>query len=121
MLRQKPGIVAPDGGDTTYFCPVSDYGDGFRDGMEFAAGYDPLSAASFPVWGDINDDRVVDIADVVLAARAVMGLVTLTDAELARARVAPLVNGVPQPAPNDPFTAADLLLIERKALGEVAF
>jgi hypothetical protein len=95
--------------------------DGFQDGMEFAASYNPLSAASFPVWGDINDDRVVDTADVLLASRAVMGLVTLTDAELARGKVAPLVNGTPRPALNDPFNAADLLLIERKALGEVAF
>jgi hypothetical protein len=122
VLRQKPEIVTSGGGDTTFSHPRSDYNnDGLRDGMEFAAGYDPLSAASFPVWGDINDDRVVDTADVLLASRAVMGLVTLTDAERTRGKVAPLVNGAPQPAANDPLTAADLLLIERKALGEVTF
>ena len=89
--------------------------------MEIAAGYDPLVAASFPVWGDINDDRVVDTADVLLATRAVIGLVTLTGAELARGNVAPLVNGTPQPPAVDAFDLADLLLIERKALGEVAY
>ena len=96
-------------------------GDGFRDGMEVAAGYDPLNDTSFPVWGDINDDRVVDSVDVLLASRAVLGLVTLSDAERARGKVAPLVGGIPQPAGNAPPNAADLLLIERKALGEVSF
>jgi hypothetical protein len=96
-------------------------GDGFKDGMERTAGYDPLLAASFPVWGDINDDRVVDTADVLLASRAVLGLVTLSDAELVRGNVAPLVNGTPQPVINDPFNVADLLLIERKSVGAVSY
>jgi len=96
-------------------------GDGFRDGMENTAGYNPLLATSYPVWGDINDDRVVDTADVLLASRAVLGLVTLTDAERARGKVAPLVNGTPQPVASGPLIAADLLLIERKALGEVNY
>jgi hypothetical protein len=95
--------------------------DGFRDGMEVAAGYDPLDDASYPVWGDINDDRVVDTADVLLASRAVLGLVPLSGPELARGKVAPLVNGTPWPAANAPLNAADLLLIERKALGVVGY
>ena len=95
--------------------------DGFKDGMEDTAGYNPLLATSYPVWGDINDDRVVDTADVLLASRAVLGLVTLSDAELARGNVAPLVNGTPQPVANDPLNAPDLLLIERKALGVVSY
>jgi hypothetical protein len=96
-------------------------GDGFKDGMEHTAGYDPLLDTSFPVWGDINDDRVADTADVLLASRAVLGLVTLSDAELVRGRVAPLVGGIPQPVDNTPLNAADLLLIERKALGVVNY
>ena len=96
-------------------------GDGFRDGMEHTAGYDPLLATSFPVWGDINDDLTVDSVDVLLASRAVLGLVTLSDAELARGRVAPLVGGSPHPVDNTPLNAADLLLIERKALGVVNY
>jgi Subtilase family/Bacterial TSP3 repeat len=96
-------------------------GDGFKDGMENTAGYNPLLATSHPIWGDINDDRVVDTADVLLASRAVLGLVTLTEAELARGNVAPLVNGAPQHVINDPFNVADLLLIERKALGAVSY
>jgi len=116
-------------GDATAYDPVSDLNplavdtdnDGFRDGMEVKAGYDPLLATSHPVWGDINDDRVVDTADVLLASRAVLGLVALTDAERARGKVAPLVGGNPLPADNAPLDAADLLLIERKALGDAGF
>jgi len=95
--------------------------DGFKDGMEDTAGYNPLLATSYPVWGDINDDRVVDTADVLIASRAVLGLVTLSEAELARGNVAPLVNGTPQPVTNNPLNAPDLLLIERKALGVVSY
>jgi len=96
-------------------------GDGFKDGMEDTAGYNPLLATSYPVWGDINDDRVVDTADVLLASRAVLGLAPLSGPEMARGKVAPLVNGTPQPVANDPLNAADLLLIERKALGVVGY
>ena len=89
--------------------------------MENTAGYNPLLATSYPVWGDINDDRVVDTADVLRASRAVLGLAPLNGPEMARGKVAPLVNGTPQPVANDPFNAADLLLIERKALGAVSY
>lgn len=89
--------------------------DGFKDGMEVLAGYNPLLDTSFPVWGDINDDRVVDTADVLLATRAIQGAITLDSAELARGNVAPLVGGIPQSSPDDPFDSADLLLILRKA------
>jgi hypothetical protein len=91
-------------------------GDGFRDGTEAAAGYDPKSRTDFPVWGDINDDREVNTADMLLANRAVLGLVTLETDQLARGNVAPLVNGVPDSPPDDAFNTADLLLIIRKAV-----
>jgi hypothetical protein len=48
-------------------------------------------------------------------------MLTLTDAELARGNVAPLVNGKPQPPAVGVFNLADLLLIERKALGVITF
>jgi len=96
-------------------------GDGFKDGMEDTAGYNPLLATSYPVWGDINDDRVVDTADVLLASRMVLGLMSPSGPELARSKVAPLVSGSPQPTGNAPLNAADLLLIERKALGVVNY
>ena len=116
--------------DATTYLPGSDLnplvadtdGDGFKDGMESKAGYNPLLATSYPVWGDINDDRVVDTTDVLLASRAALGLTTLSDPELARGKVAPLVGGSPQPVDNTtPPNAADLLLIERKALGVINY
>ncbi|MDH3901255.1 MAG: thrombospondin type 3 repeat-containing protein [Gammaproteobacteria bacterium] len=111
-------------GDATEYDPVNDLnpladdtdGDGFKDGMEDAAGYDPLLDTSFPVWGDIDDDRDVDAADVLLATGAVLGHITLDSGQLARGNVAPLVGGTPQPPLIDEFNTADVLLILRKAL-----
>jgi hypothetical protein len=96
-------------------------GDGFRDGTEAAAGYDPKSQTDFPVWGDINNDREVNTADVLLAHRAMLGLVMLETDQLARGNVAPLVNGVPDSPPDDAFNLADLLLIIRKAVHAVSY
>ena len=84
--------------------------------MEDTAGYDPLLNSSFPVWGDLDDDRDVDTVDVLLATRAVLGHITLDSGQLARGNVAPLVAGTPQPPLIDAFNSADLLLILRKAL-----
>ncbi len=111
-------------GDDTEYDPVNDLnplsddtdGDGFKDGMEDAAGYDPLLDTSFPVWGDIDDDRDVDAGDILLATGAVLGHITLDSAQLARGNVAPLVGGTPQPPLVDVFNSADVLLILRKAL-----
>jgi len=116
-------------GDASTYTPGSDLdplardtdGDGFGDGMEVTAQHDPLNPADAPVWGDIDDSGVVDTVDVLLGSRALLGLLTLDDAQKARGNVAPLVGGVPQGGFDDPFTAADLLLIQRKALGLAGF
>jgi thermitase len=122
--------VAWGGGPSTY-SPGMDLdplradtdGDGFGDGMEIAAGHDPLVAADTPVWGDINDDGMVNAADVLVATRAVLGLVDLTNDEAVRGNLAPLANGAPHYPPLDgpDLDLADLLLIQRKALGLTAF
>jgi probable HAF family extracellular repeat protein len=79
------------------------------------------TAASF-VWGDIDGDDVVNAVDVLLATRAVTGGLALNDEQLTRGNVAPLVDGVPDPAdPLAPLDAADLLLITRKATGASDF
>jgi thermitase len=98
-------------------------GDGFGDGMEIAAGHDPLNNANVPVWGDLNDDGLVNAADVLLATRAVLGQISLTPAESVRGNVAPLANGAPRYPPVDgpALDVADLHLIQRKALGLVDF
>jgi hypothetical protein len=91
--------------------------------MEIAAGHDPLNPSDAPVWGDINDDGMVDAADVLLATRAVLGAPTLSSSESARGNLAPLAGGMPQYPPVDgpALDTADLLLIQRKALGLSAF
>ena len=95
--------------------------DFFPDGTEVLAGTNPLDISDFPEWGDINGDGTVNIADVLLATRAATGLITLNSSQLARGNVAPLVNGMPQTLPTDPLNVADVLLIQRKALGAVNF
>jgi hypothetical protein len=117
----NPSIYTP-GVDLNPLAADTD-GDGFKDGMEIAAGHDPLVGTDAPVWGDINDDGAVDAADVLLATRAVLGLVTLTSAESTRGNLAPLASGAPQYPPVDgpDLNLADLLLIQRKALGLAVF
>ena len=93
----------------------------YKDGTEMLAGYDPLDDTDYPVWGDIDDNGIVDAADVLLATRAALGLISLDDAQLARGNVAPLVGGVPDASPDDEFTVADLMLITGKATGSISF
>ena len=106
--------------DTDPLNPDTD-GDQIKDGTEVLAGYNPLDNTDYPVWGDIDDNGVVNAADVLLATRATLGMVTLDSAQLARGNVAPLVGGVPDSSPDDEFTVADLLLITGKATGSISF
>ena len=69
--------------------------------------------------GDLNGDGVVDLADVLLANKIISGQMTPTADQLQHGDVAPLVNGVP--APNGVFDLGDLVVIVRKALGDVNF
>lgn len=96
-------------------------GDGFSDGAEVAAGTDPLDPDSKPavVAGDLSGDGVVDVADLALAERILLGQVSPTADQLARGDVAPLINGLSQP--DGVFDTGDFLLIQRKALGAVNF
>ena len=96
-------------------------GDGFGDGAEVAAGKDPVDPASYPLIGDgdINVDGFVDVRDVLLAQQILLGQRTPSAVELSHADTAPLINGIP--ASDGRFTLGDLLLIQRKALGLVAF
>ncbi len=69
--------------------------------------------------GDINGDGIVNVVDVLLAQRAILGSLTLTPEQFLRGDVAPLVGDVP--SPNGEFNTGDLLIIQRKALGLVNF
>jgi hypothetical protein len=108
------------GVDTNPLEPDTD-GDQIKDGTEVLAGNNPLDDTDYPVWGDIDNNGVVNAADVLLATRAALGLVSLDDAQLARGNVAPLVGGAPGSSPDDEFTVADLMLITGKAAGSISF
>ena len=96
-------------------------GDGVNDGDEIAAGTDPLNILSFPIVadGDLNDDGQVDIRDVMLGMQIINGEITPTAEQLQHGDVAPLIDSVP--VPNGVFNVGDVLLIQRKALGEIDF
>jgi hypothetical protein len=98
-----------------------DDGDGFSDSTELALGYDALDALDAPEWGDLNNDGLVNAADVLQASRAALGDLLLSAAQQEVGRVAPLVNGQPAPLPGVALAAPDVQLITRKALGEISF
>ena len=60
------------GQDTDPLDPDTD-DDGFLDGMELAAAHDPLDSGDAPVWGDADDNGVVNAADLIQLTRAVLG------------------------------------------------
>ena len=68
-----------------------------------------------PGTGDVNGDGKVDLADVILAQRIALGLITPTAEQKAAADVAPLGD------PDGVIDAADVALILRKALGIDAY
>ncbi|MCK5002439.1 MAG: dockerin type I repeat-containing protein [Gammaproteobacteria bacterium] len=95
--------------------------DGYTDSEEVSAGSDPLNISSIPIFpdGDINDDGLIDMGDIILARQIIMGNVELTSTSLAHGDVAPLVNGIP--SPDGLFTLGDFLVIQRKIMGEITF
>ena len=93
--------------------------DGTIDSDEVALGTDPLNAASYPHNGDINGDGEVNIADILRGQQALLSDTGLTDEELIRADVAPLVAG--STAPDEQFTPGDLLVILQKVLGQASY
>jgi subtilisin family serine protease len=106
------------GQDTDPLDPDTD-GDGFLDGMELAAGHDPLFAGDAPLWGDADDNGVVNAADMLLLTRAVLGLTMLDDEQKARVDIAPVIAGVP--APDKQLTAGDLVVVEQILLGQASY
>ena len=93
--------------------------DGYNDDVEITIGSNPLDDTSHPADGDINNDGVVNVADLILASQIVLGLKTPTASELSHGDVAPLMAGVP--TPDGEFNVADLLIIQKKVLGLISF
>jgi len=69
--------------------------------------------------GDLNNDGVVNVLDMLIAQRIISGQLVITALQFAHGDVAPLVGGVP--APDSQFNVADVLLITRKATGDITY
>lgn len=91
-------------------------GDEFDDAVEITAGSDPNNSTSIPgvSSGDINGDGMVNVSDVLLAARISLGGLVATTNQLLRGDVAPLVAGLP--APDGVINAGDLVVIQRMVM-----
>ncbi|MEE8428879.1 MAG: CARDB domain-containing protein [Gammaproteobacteria bacterium] len=86
--------------------------DGVEDGTEIAAGTDPLDSSSYPppaVPGDINNDGQVNVADILLSQRHVLGLTMLSPDQISRGDLYP-------PGGDGQITLPDLLLIQKIVL-----
>jgi spore maturation protein SpmB len=69
--------------------------------------------------GDLTNDGLVDVRDILRGYKIVLGLAMPDAAELQRGDVAPLVND--QPVSDGMFNLGDLVVIQRKVLGDVLF
>jgi hypothetical protein len=79
----------------------------------------PMSANNTDnVWvhtGDLNGDGRVDISDALLSLQSAVGLIHLSDPEILRGDVGPLVNDIP--VGDGKINIDDAILILRKAVG----
>jgi hypothetical protein len=96
-------------------------GDGVNDELEVAAGTDPLSNTSTPVLhdGDVNNDGLVNTADLIIAIQILIGQRLATPIELAHLDVAPLIGNVP--SVDGQFNLGDYLVLQRKVIGIISF
>ena len=69
--------------------------------------------------GDLNDDGIVNAADVLIGTRILLGELPSTLQQQQAGDVAPLVSGTPQP--DGTFNLGDVLVIYQKAMGLVSF
>ena len=73
-----------------------------------------VGPASSGIYGDINFDGKVNVADVLIVTRILLEGTPVSPAEMQIIDVAPLAAGVPDP--DGQITAGDLLIIQRMAL-----
>ena len=96
-------------------------GDGYGDGEEVTFGSNPFDNTSLPIAanGDLNNDGIVNVVDVMIGQQILNGQVIPTIEQLHYADVAPLVGGIP--ASDGVFNVGDLVVIQRMATGLVSF
>jgi hypothetical protein len=82
-------------------------GDQMADNVEVLAGTDPNDASSFPGDGDLTEDGVVDVRDMLLGLRVLQGLATLTSSQQAHGDM----------TQDGTFNLGDMVVIQRKVLG----
>jgi hypothetical protein len=78
---------------------------------------EPLLMYTSLADGDLNEDGSVDVRDILLGQRFLLGQQMLTTTQREHGDVAPLLNGVPQS--DGVFSVADLMIIMRIALGDL--
>jgi uncharacterized lipoprotein YddW (UPF0748 family) len=108
--------VSPSDAGTNPLIADTD-GDGVNDGIEVAAGTNPLLNTSTPVIndGDANGDGLINTADLFLAMKILTGLRAPDLVELAHLDVAPVVSG--SPSPDGQFNVSDYVVLIKKVIG----
>jgi len=111
LLWDSDGDTLSDGDEVLVYAtdPLASDSDGdlVDDAAEVLAGTDPNDAASYPGDGDLTEDGVVDIRDLLLGLRALQGLVSLTAPQQTHGDVTRDGN----------FNTGDLVVIQRRVLG----
>ncbi len=121
----RDGVVIPESTGQSYQLTGEDLGSvivfevtpvaqsGVSPGLAVESiGVGPVVAETY---GDITGDGKVDVADVLVVTRILLGEISVSPAEFQIIDVAPLVGGIP--APDGEINAGDLLIIQQMALG----
>ena len=111
LLWDSDGDTLGDGDEVHLYdtdpLDIDSDGDLFDDAAEVSAGTDPNNGSSFPGDGDLTEDGVVDIRDLLLGLQYLQGLASLSDYQRAHGDVTQ--DGV--------VNLGDLVVIQRKVLG----
>jgi hypothetical protein len=94
---------------------------GFTDNQNSILSYTfNLNVVAVPTPdGDLNLDGQVNVGDVLVALRIASGLMTASREQMDHGDVAPLLDG--SPVPDGVINTADILVIQRKVLGQINF